>query len=150
MSTFLTRLKKAFPHIGHRSITENELFQFCSDNGVKVVTTSAIERGVYVRQLGEDFIFLNSRLNGWQLLHVFAHEIAHFLLHVPTRTRNVEFHFDGKASCRNHREAESSAALLLIPAHEIEKMLIDGEFRENESLADLIALRLDLVSKGFV
>ena len=148
MKLLLPRLKAAFPHVGERSVTTREMFDLCSSRAVHVITTSAVERGLYVRQFGEDFIFLNSRLTGWRMLHVFAHEIAHCLLHVPARTQNAAFHFDGVTARRHHREAESAAALLLIPPREIERMLIDGEFRENESLADLISLRLDLIAKG--
>lgn len=148
MEILLPRLASAFPFIGERPATEKDLFAFCEDRGIAVITTSGIERGVYVRRQGKDFIFLNSRLRGWELLHVFAHEIAHFILHVPMRTRNVELHFDETLSRRKHREAEMAAALLLVPANTIEQLLIDGEFYGSESLAGLISLRLDLVAKG--
>lgn len=147
MTTLFSRLKKAFPFVGERPATEADLFAFCAARGVEVVFAAEIRRGLYVRREGSDYIFLNASLLGWSLLYVLAHEIGHLLYHVPTRTRNASFAFDGDRCRRNHVEAETAAALLLLPVAELERSLLAGEYKTDERLAALIGVRIDYHSK---
>ncbi len=132
------RLKKAFPFLGTRAATEDDLFAYCTQRRVDVVHAHEIHRGVYVRhELGTDHIFLNKQLIGQSLVYVLAHEIAHHLLHVPRMARGVTMTFDGKrCNAQRHNEAETAAALLMFTANEARH----GLTYENLNNRDLAAL----------
>jgi Zn-dependent peptidase ImmA (M78 family) len=140
MITLFDRLKKAFPFVGERAATELDLFAFCTDRNVIVEFASEIERGLYVRKDGEDYIFLNQRLMGLSLLYVLAHEIAHLLLHVPSRRRNIQMAFEPHLCGRNHKEAETAVALLLIPLADLETIT---DHAADEHLAQLVKYRIE-------
>ena len=144
MNTILQRLRIEFPFVGERPATEQELFDYCERHAVHVRFDSRVEDGVYIHEpdSGIDLIMLNPKLFGFTLLYVFAHEIGHHLLHVPTLGPAVE-HFDKYRNNRNHSEAEAVAAYLLLPEAEIFRLLDAGNIT-NGRLADLIALRLQL------
>lgn len=127
MTTLFDRLKKHFPFLGERAVTEADLFEICERRGVEVVFAHEIRAGIYVHRAGRDHIFLNAMLHGQSLVYVLSHEIAHMLLHVPTRSRGVALGFNGETcSRRNHAEAETAAALLMFPLTGIDRRLFDA------------------------
>ncbi len=74
------------------------------------------------------------------------HELAHHLFHFPSQSNaGVEF-FSVHSKKKNHFEAESVAALLLLPTLELHLALQNMEFAKDE-LAELIGHRLDLWNK---
>jgi Zn-dependent peptidase ImmA (M78 family) len=149
-STIYRRLKKAFPFVDERAATEDDFFEYCDRHAIKVEFTPEIERGAYVPFLGRDHIFLNTRLFGWRLRHTMFHELGHVLLHAPTRAKRDagDIREAMNFSCRkNHAEAEIVAALLLLPPHEIETALLEQRHMADETLADLIALRLEFEAR---
>lgn len=150
MNTLFDRLERHFPFIGERAVEIDDLFELCTGRGVAVVFAPEISRGVYVRDsTGGEHIFLNSMLHGVSLMYVFAHEVAHMLLHVPQKSsrqsvvssQHAEFGFDGKRCSRvNHDEAETAAALLMIPKVDpLDPILIE---HADPRFAQLIAYRL--------
>jgi hypothetical protein len=155
MHTLAGRLRQAFPFLGERAATEDDLLGFCAGRGVAVRFSPVVEKGIYAMRVGggmPDFhaIALNSRLFGWSLCYVLAHEIGHYLLHVVPprpvgrrRRGKVEWAFYDFACRKNHHEAETVAALLLLPIPELEAALLAGAFKDNSDLAALIHVRLD-------
>lgn len=156
MHAIYDRLKRHFDFLGERAATEDDLFAFCADRGVEVVFAHEITRGVYVRHSrGTDHIFVNKNLLGWSLVYVLAHEIAHMLLHAPTRTGVRAscprvFGFDGERCSRvNHEEAETAAALLMLPRVEsVDTDLLDAESAlEKRPYTELVVRRLDYLRR---
>ena len=147
MKELLTRLQEAFPFLGSRPATEDDLLTFCSERGIEVLFKPAVTNGIYVVYEGEHFIFLGSKIRGWRLLYVLAHEIGHYLLHIPGETQFGAEYFDLHEKRKKHREAESVAALLLLPIPELEQVLISGSYTVAEEIADLVALRIEIRDK---
>lgn len=145
MHTILDRLKGRFPFVTQRPATEDDFYDACLKNDIEVVHTTHVAIGLYVHNLDIDrhFIFLNSRLSGWMLRYVMFHELGHFLFHVPGQTKKGETAY-GWTGARKHAEAEAVAAYMLLTVAELERCLLDGEFKRNQRLAELIGLRLDL------
>lgn len=145
MILLLPKLKEYFPFLGQRSVTENDLQWLCFRDGVEVVFRDDIPTGVYAMSAGEHFIFLNTKLFGWSLLYVFAHEFAHYLFHAPSNSSfHLEF-FAQETKRKNHIEAEFVAALLLLPLCEIEELLATGLYNSCEDLSGLLATRLKIL-----
>ena len=144
MNTLHARLKKAFPFVGVRSATEDDLFEFCSRRNIELVFSPQVSAGIYVMFAGEHFIFLNSRLVGLRLLHVAFHEIGHYLLHVPARRRYAAEFYQLHDRERTHCQAETVAALLLLPPSELHLVLRSPEVYGSDDLQTLIGRRLDL------
>lgn len=144
MNTLFSRLQKAFPFVGERSATEIDLHEFCERRRIEVVFSNEVTAGIYVMFAGEHFVFLNSKLKGMRLLHVAFHEIGHYLLHVPTRRQYTAEFYQLHAAGRTHCEAESVAALLLLPPAELIQALRSPDVYACEDLQRLIALRLDI------
>jgi Zn-dependent peptidase ImmA (M78 family) len=145
MHTLASRVRAAFPFVGERAATEDDLLEFCAGEGVAVVWSRDVDKGIYaIGKCGRQVVHaicLNTQLIGWSLLYVLAHEIGHYLLHAPSKTRTGPV---AAFQCRReHREAETVAALLLLPIPELEAALISGHYKENEDLAALIGVRLD-------
>lgn len=147
MNSLLRRLKSAFPFVGERAATENDLFEFCADHKIEIVFTPETSAGIYVMFNRENFIFLNSRLTGRRLLHVAFHEIGHYLLHVPKRRQFAAEFYGRHENERTHCEAETVAALLLLPMPDLEDLLIAGVHKHDDELAELIGRRLDFASQ---
>jgi Zn-dependent peptidase ImmA (M78 family) len=143
MNTIFTRLKQAFPFVTSRAATEDDFFQFCAKRGVEVIFSPDVRQGIYVVFRGRHFIFLSTALRGWMLLYVMFHELGHYLFHVPRRTRNAAFAFNDCG--RNHLEAEATAALLLLPVRDLDEVLRDGSYADDDRLRALIATRLELI-----
>lgn len=144
MKNLVPKLKKAFPFISERIVNEKDLFDFCAKKNCQIVFDREISTGVYVRFMGSDYIFLNPKLSGFWFLYVFAHEVGHLMFHAPSRSSvGVEF-FDLHSRRKNHSEAETVAALLVLPIPELENALISGAYKDDSRLADLIARRLDI------
>lgn len=144
MNTLHARLMKAFPFVGSRAATEDDLFEFAARRNIELVFSPEVSAGIYVMFGGEHFVFLNSRLAGLRLLHVAFHEIGHYLLHVPTRERYAAEFFAAHAKAKHHCEAEAVAALLLLPPCELHLALQSPEVYASDELRELIGLRLDL------
>lgn len=149
MNTILCRLKAEFPFVTTRPATEDDFYIYCERHNVRVIFSPAIQSGVYVYcELDRsDHIFLSSRLSGWRLRDVMFHELGHQMFHVPTRGSAIE-HFDANRCRRNHREAEAVAAYMLLTVPELERSLIDGDYRRDERLAELIGVRLELYNRN--
>lgn len=137
MHQILSRLEKEFPFLGRRAASETDFFECCDRAGIEVVFTPEISSGIYVRFQGRNFIFLGTGLSGWQLLYVMFHELAHAIFHAPSQF-GVEC-FDGFLQRKNHEEAESAAALLLFPLHELEPI--------DQDKTALASRRMDLFYK---
>ncbi len=148
MNTLFDRLKKALPFVGSRPVTEDDLHDFCETRGVDVVFAHEIRHGLYVRtEMGTDHIFLNSMLYGHSLVYVFAHEVAHMILHVPTRSRRAaKMQFSGDLSRRMHDEAETAAALMMYPLAKIERSLIEARSIGNPHINQLLARRVNYLN----
>jgi Zn-dependent peptidase ImmA (M78 family) len=145
MISLLPKLREAFPFVGERSATEDDLFRFCFYRQVEVVFRDDIPTGVYAMSQGEHFIFLNTKLIGWTLRYVFTHEIGHYLFHAPSNSNfHLEF-FTRESKHKNHIEAEQVAAMLLLPVPEIEDVLISGAYVGDPELAELLAVRLRIL-----
>ena len=145
MINLLPKLREAFPFVGERSVTEDDLFWFCFRSGVEVVFRDDIPKGVYALSQGEHFIFLNTKLIGWSLRYVFSHEVAHYLFHAPSNSNfHLEF-FAKESKRRKHIEAEQVSALLLLPVPEIEEVLITGAYNASPELAELLGVRLSIL-----
>jgi Zn-dependent peptidase ImmA (M78 family) len=147
MKRLLARLRETFPFLCTRPATEDDLLTFCSERGIEVLFKPTVTNGFYVVYEGEHFIFLGSKLRGWRLLYVLAHEIGHYLLHVPGEKQFGAECFDIHEKRKKHREAESVAALLLLPIPELEQVLISGSHHVAEEIADLVALRIEIRDK---
>ncbi len=147
MNSLLSKLLAAFPWLGTRPVTETDLLGFCADRKIELVWSTSVTAGIYVVFDGADFIFLNSKLYGRRLLHVFAHEIGHYLLHVPNGRRFAAEFYTVHDKRKKHCEAEAVAALLLLPIPELEDLLIAGVYKHDPDLAALIGTRLDVWSK---
>lgn len=142
-TTLFERLRRTFPFVGQRAVTERDLFDYADAAGVPVTFDAAIRSGVYATHpvLG-DHIFLSPRLRGASLVYVLAHEIAHHLLHVPTRARGVEPDREGRrCGRRNHDEAETAVALLMFTAADLESAAADASMLETRDLAGLLVRR---------
>lgn len=144
MNTLHARLLKAFPFLGSRSANENDLLEFCTDQNIELVYSNEVSAGIYVMFGGSHFVFLNSRLVGLRLLHVAFHEIGHYLLHAPSRSRYAAEFFAAHANAKHHCEAESVAALLLLPPCDLHLALQSPEVYASDELRELIGLRLDI------
>jgi Zn-dependent peptidase ImmA (M78 family) len=145
MKLLFKKLKKAFPFVGERAITEDDVFLFCADNGIEIVYTPHIREAAYITYDGEPFIFVNHKLHGWRLLHRLCHEIGHFLFHVPTRSSfAVEMYGVEHWRKRNECEAEAVAAWLMLPLEEMQDALLSEAFKHDSEIAALIATRLDV------
>lgn len=147
MNTLLRRLKSAFPFVGTRAAIDDDLFGFCADRDIELVFSPDVSAGIYAMYRGEHFIFLNSRLSGRRLLHVAFHEIGHYLLHVPTQGRYAAEFFRLHQKQKDHCEAESVAAFLLLPIAELESLLLAGVHERDHELAELIGRRLELFAR---
>ena len=147
MNNLLRRIKSAFPFVGTRAATEDDLFEFCADHNIELIFTPEARAGIYVVFGGKHHIFLNSQLFGRRLLHVAFHEIGHYLLHVPKRTiARAEF-FHKHENARTHREAEMVAAMLLLPISVMEDLLLAGQSEEFDEVAELIGTRIEAYGK---
>lgn len=147
MKTLFPRLKKAFPFLGSRSVTEEDIFEFAAARNIEIIFTPNISNACYVVYEGFDFIFVNSKLRGRRLLHRLCHEIGHFIFHVPSQSRfGVEF-FDLHSKKNHEEEAESVAALLMLPLHEIEEAVFSGIFKYDIEMQNLIAVRKSFAKK---
>ena len=150
MNAMYRRLKKAFPFVGKRAVTEDDLLHLCAAGEIPVIYDPKVEKGIYAECRDEwgrrhaHGIFLNPKLVGWSLVYVFAHEVAHFLFHAPTRTRCSRS--GGGCSDPTHAEAENAAALLLLPLHDVEDALLHGLHLTDERFAELIGRRLAFAS----
>jgi Zn-dependent peptidase ImmA (M78 family) len=145
MISLLPKLEEYFPFLGQRAVTENDLQWLCFRDGVEVVFRDDIPKGVYAMSGGEHFILLNTKLFGWSLLYVFAHEFAHYLFHAPSNSSfHLEF-FASESKQKNHMEAESVAALLLLPLCEIEELIETGLYNSSEELSELMKTRLRIL-----
>jgi len=145
MRSIYNRLKKAFPFVGTRAATEDDLFEFCADRGIEIVFSRDVSAGVYVVYDGEHFIFLNNKLSGRRLLHVAFHEIGHFLFHAPTQSQfAAQFYGLDHWRRRNECEAEAVAAWLLLPIADMEDVVVSGSFKHDLELAELVATRLEI------
>ena len=81
------------------------------------------------------------------MMHRLCHELGHFLLHVPTKSKfGIEF-FDIHWKARNEHEAEAVAALLMLPLKDIEEAIFTGIFKYDIELSNLIATRLAVAKK---
>lgn len=147
MKSLLPKIKAAFPFVGQRPATEKDFYDYCAAERIEVVHTPAAAAGLFIVYGGERFIFLNSGLRGFRLLHVAFHELAHHLLHAPTDRRYAAEFFAVHEDRRKHREAESVAALLLLPMPDLEDLLIDGVYKRDADLADLIGHRLAIAER---
>lgn len=147
MNTLHARLKKAFPFVGSRSATEDDLFEFCVQRGITIEHSPEVSAGIYVMFAGEHFVFLNSKLRGLRMLHVAFHEIGHYLLHVPKGREFAAEFYQLHDRERSHCEAESVAALLLLPPRDLHLVLQSPETYACDDLQTLIGLRLDLWTK---
>jgi|GEM_PF-2313120 len=147
MHTLTSRLRAAFPFVGERAATEDDLLGFLADRGVAVIWSRDVDKGLYaIGKYGGEMIHaicLSTQLIGWSMLYVLAHEIGHYLLHAPGKTRVGPVAVAGFQCRKEHREAETVAALLLLPIPELEAALLSGLHKENEDLANLIGVRLD-------
>lgn len=139
MINLLPKLKKAFPFLNDRSATEDDFFEFCARKNIEVVFSSHISTGLFVLYDGGNYIFLNNRLHGRFLRYVMFHELAHFLFHWPSQSNHGPEFFDLHTKQKNHIEAETAAALLLLPISELQNI----EFAD-ERLAPLITTRIDV------
>jgi Zn-dependent peptidase ImmA (M78 family) len=148
MINLLPEIRKAFPFLNRRPVTEKDLFEFCVERDIVVRFTEEFEDGgVYIIYRGKHFIFLNKRLRGWMLCYVFAHEVAHYLFHFPGESNyGVDF-FSVDTKNKNHGEAESVAALLLLPLRDLETVLKERQFTENAKLAELVARRVTIADQ---
>ena len=141
------KLKKVFPFLHKRAITEADLHAYCDDRNVKVIFDPDISSGVWVVAQGKQHIWLNNKLRGWRRLYVFTHEVAHSIFHAASHVNTgVEF-FDLHTKNKNHFEAEVTCALLLLPIPDLKKALIDGLDENNPEIAKLMELRFDLHKK---
>ena len=144
MINILPRLKREFPWLNKRSVTQEDLLRFCYNRGVEVVFTPEVTDGIWVRCDGADHIFLNNKLRGWRLLYVFSHEVAHCIFHGPSQSRACVEFFSLHSDRKNHFEAEASAALLLLPIADLEPAVNDGIHKNSSEIAELISLRIEL------
>lgn len=147
MKHLLSRLSEIFPFVHTRPATEEDFFACCANNNFDVVFSAELSDGLCILYKGKYYIFLNDKLTGWRRLHVMFHELAHCLFHVPSQSGFAAEWFSGLAKAKHHREAEAVAAYLLLPIYEMENALIEGAGCENDELAELIALRLELASR---
>jgi len=148
MKSLLPRLRAEFPFIGSRPATETDFYNACERHNITVVLTNDVRTGLYIKTgNNEQFIFLNKHLKGFRLLHVAFHELAHALFHAPSRSVAAEF-FDLHWRRRYEREADATAALLLITKKEIADSISDEPHLKE--IADLIRLRLDLHNAGLL
>jgi Zn-dependent peptidase ImmA (M78 family) len=147
MKYIYKRLRKAFPFLGIRAATEEDILTFLADHRVEVVRSPFVKNAVYVVYDGVDFIFINDKLRGIRLLHRLCHELGHFLFHAPTQNRyGVEF-FDIHWKKKNEEEAEAVAALLLLPLKDVKEATFSGIFKYDIELSNLIATRLTVAKK---
>ncbi|MEO5857902.1 MAG: ImmA/IrrE family metallo-endopeptidase [Pyrinomonadaceae bacterium] len=145
MKQLYKKLKKAFPFVGERGITEDDVFSFCADHGIEIVFSPHITDASYVTYDGESFIFVNHKLNGWRLLHRLCHEIGHYLFHVPTQSSfAVEMYGLEHYRKRNECEAEAVAAWLMLPMHEMENTLQSGIYKNDKEIGGLISTRINV------
>ena len=147
MNQVFKRLKKAFPFLGERAVTEDDVHAYAGSRGLQIVFSPSISNACYVVCDGREFIFVNHKLKGRRLLHRLCHELAHAILHVPRRTKyGVEFF--GECTRGNHEiEAEAAAALLMMPLHEINDQVFTGIFKYDIELENMITVRRSYASK---
>ena len=147
MKQIYKRLRKAFPFLGTRAATEEDILTFLADHRVQVVRTPFIKNAAYVVYDGVDFIFINDKLRGVRMMYRLCHELGHFLFHAPTQSRyGVEF-FDIHWKKRNECEAEAVAALLLLPLKDVKEVQFSGIFKYDIELSNLIATRLAVAKR---
>ena len=147
MIHILTQLKKAFPFVGQRSATEDDFFEYCAYSFIDVVFTPFISIGMYVKYNGGDYIFLNDKLHGWFLRYVMFHELAHYMFHMPSQAKYGAEFFSLHSKEKNHIEAETIAALLLLPMEELTDVLQLPEASLDEHMKALIGVRLEIANK---
>jgi Zn-dependent peptidase ImmA (M78 family) len=147
MKLILPLIKTEFPFIGSRVAQEDDFYEACERHNIKVIRTSDVRRGLYIKHRFGEFIFLNDRLNGLELLRVAFHELGHALLHAPSRSVVAEF-FDVHYHRRHELEAEAFAALLLILPSDSAELLQEADNPANVHLIELIKIRLELMKKG--
>lgn len=84
----LTPFTLPIPDFGKRQMTSRDFEEACNREGITVIRrrfTSSI-RGFYMRQNGEPFIYIDSRLRGFNRLFVEFHELGHYFLHSRAKT----------------------------------------------------------------
>ena len=86
-------------------------------------------------------------MHGWFLRYVMFHELAHYMFHMPSQAKYGAEFFSLHSKEKNHIEAESVAALLLLPMHELTELLQLPEVAHDEHIKDLIGVRLKIASR---
>jgi len=145
MRTILHRLKREFPFVTQRPATEQDALDYCEREQITLTYRTEIRDGAYIYWPYDDthHIFLNSNLYGFMLLYVMFHEIGHHMFHVPTRSATVET-FDAYRCNRNHQEAESVAAYLLITPNDLKAAVEAGRHNRPCRIGSLIRTRYAL------
>jgi len=111
-----------------RIFTEDDFARLCRKEKIKVIEIALIVPAFYLTTRGRRCIYLDHRLRGARRLHAAFHELAHYFLHVGAEP-NAAFYFMREPRAREELEAETFAAVALIPQCVLREMS-PGEIEE--------------------
>jgi Zn-dependent peptidase ImmA (M78 family) len=143
----LAKISGLFDWFNHRRPSEKELFEICQlENILVVFWEMPILRGFICKSEGQNYIFLDNELRGFELLYIALHELAHYFLHEPTNKVQVRFYSLARPN-KDDDEADAVALLWLFPKNFVEKHLeIEPEF-ESDFEREKWQKRLELYRK---
>lgn len=120
MKHILTKLFTSVPQLNQRELTETDFFNICDRENINVRYTTEMKSGCYVIFDKKHYIFLNRNLKGLKFLKIAFHELAHYFLHFPSQTNFGVAFFDVHQKAKMDIEANTLAALALIPFDRID------------------------------
>ncbi len=129
---------KAFPFWNKRTVTEQDLQNYCKRNGIHIAEGKIDVPGLYVINEGVPFIVIDPDLKGFMRAWVLLHELAHHLLHAPSMQL-----FDKRFETKADREANFIAAVALLPCAVLETKNF-ADLLEEGYPAELLWLRKEI------
>lgn len=119
----LAKLAAVIPDFNARSLNEQDYFAVAqAENITTVFDAMPILKGFCVRaivgKMPRDYIFLDYRLQGLELVFTAYHELSHHFLHIPRRKTAISFYGLARPS-KEDSEADAGALLCLYPLAEI-------------------------------
>ncbi|MBS1793612.1 MAG: hypothetical protein JSS81_07150 [Acidobacteria bacterium] len=124
----LAKLSSVIPGFNERVQTEADLFGIAETEKITVAfddmpTLKGFSCRTIEGDKERDYIFLDYRLRGTELVYIGFHELFHYFLHVPRGKKkpSVNFYTLARPSMED-AEADAGALLCLYPATEIESL----------------------------
>lgn len=119
----LAKLSSVIPGFNSRTQTETDFFSLAEKEFITVAFDDMpILQGFCVRAMRQDYIFLDYRLKGVELVFTAFHELSHVFLHAPRTKRTTAMFYSLARPSKEDAEADAGALICLYPVTEIETL----------------------------